>query len=154
LSFGLTAQEFNVPANVSYESEADYFNQEQQVLSAIDWLMTTPVSEQQAKRKSVNAYLMQWMTGSPNVTIEISQAVVPFMECADCLMAFLAGWTKYSLENEYSKDRFASAMAGINQTIVFYESNKKALSRNAELEKLIKKQKKGELESHIQSVLN
>jgi hypothetical protein len=46
ISFGLTAQEFNVPENVSYETEADYTNQEQQVLSAIDWLMATPVSEQ------------------------------------------------------------------------------------------------------------
>lgn len=154
LCFGLTAQEFTVPANVSFESEADYINQEQQVLSAINWLMSTPVSEQQDKRKAVNAYLMQWMTGTPNVTIEISQAVVPFMECADCLMAFLSGWTKYSLENEYSKDRVAGALAGVTHTIAFYELNKKALGRNAELEKLIKKQKKGELESHIQSVLN
>jgi hypothetical protein len=153
LSFNLTAQEFTVPANVSYDVEADYINQEQQVLSAIDWLMKTPVSEEQDKRKAVNGYLMQWMTGTPTVTIEISQVVAPFMECADCLMAFLAGWTKYSLENDYSKDRVAGTMAGITHTISFYELNKRALGRNSELEKLIKKQKKGELESHIKSVL-
>lgn len=153
LGLGLSAQEFNVPSNVSYETEADYSKQEPLVLKAIEWLMATPFSDQQVKRRAVNAYLMQWMTGTPNVTIEISQAVAPFMECADCLMAFLSGWTKYSLENEYSKDRFAGTMAGINHTITFYESNKKALGRNAEIEKLIKKNKKGELESYIQSVL-
>ncbi|MBA3986025.1 MAG: hypothetical protein H0X63_05515 [Flavobacteriales bacterium] len=55
LSFGLTAQEFNVPDNASYESDGDYTSQEQNVLSAINWLMVTPVSEQQDKFKSVNA---------------------------------------------------------------------------------------------------
>jgi hypothetical protein len=101
----------------------------------------------------VNAYLMQWMTGTPTVSIEVSQAVAPFMACADCLMAFLAGWTKYRLENDYSKDRLAGTMAGITHTIAFYESNKKALGRKAEIEKLIKKNKKGELEGYIKSVL-
>jgi len=151
LSFGLTAQEFNVPDNASYDSDTDYTSQEQNVLSAINWLMVTPVSEQQVKRKSVNAFLMQWMTGSPTVTIEITQAVAPFMECADCLMAFLSGWTKYSLENAYSKDRVAGALAGVNHTIAFYEANKKSLGTNSEIEKLIRKKEKGDLKSHIKA---
>lgn len=153
LSVGITAQEFQIPANVTFDSEADYAKYEQDVLKAIEWSISTPVSEQQTKRKAVNAFLMQWMTGSPTVTLEISQAIVPYMDCPDCLMAFLNGWTKYSLENDYSKDRLASVMAGTNHTIDFYERNKKDLGRNNEIEKLIRKKKKGELESYIKSVL-
>lgn len=153
LNVGLIAQEFEVPVNISFDSEADYANYEQEVIKAIEWSFSTPVSEQQGKRKAVNAFLMQWMTGSPTVTLEISQAIVPFMDCPDCLMAFLNGWTKYSLENDYSKDRLTGVMAGTYHTIAFYERNKKELGRNPEIEKLIRKQKKGELESHIKSIL-
>ena len=149
-STSLIAQELEIPKEVKFETAEDYKEAEEMVLKATDWLLNTPLSEDPDKRKEVNAYVMMWMSGSPTVTIELVAGIVP-LECADCLMSFMSGWTKYSLENNYSKDKIAGAVAGADNAIAFYQKNKSTIGKNADMEKLIKQQKKGSLEKYIKS---
>lgn len=90
------------------------------------------------------------MSGSPTVSIELVSGIVPF-DCADCLMSFMSGWTEYSLENNYSKNKVECAVAGAENAIEFYIKNKSELGKNSDMEKLIKQQKKGKLEKYISS---
>ena len=149
-SFNVFGQEFNVPSNVALNTVEDYKKAEPLVLQSIDWLQNTPVTKDTRKRAEVNAFLMKWMTGSPSVTIELVAGIVP-MECSDCLMAFLSGWTKYSLEHDYSKDKIANAVAGAEHAIEFYKKNKKELGKQKEFETMIRRQKKGKLQAYIES---
>ena len=93
---------------------------------------------------------MKWMSGSPTVSIELVSGIVP-LDCADCLMSFMSGWTKYSLENDYSKNKVECAVAGAENAIEFYEKNKSELGKNSDMEKLIKQKKKGKLKKYIES---
>lgn len=147
----LFAQTFNIPKNVKFNSEEDYIKAEKEVLAAIDWLQETSVADQLNKRKAVNTYIMQWLTGSPTVSVEIGTEVMQFEDCADCLMAFLGGWTKYSLENNYSKDKSACKLAGVNQVIDLYTKNRKELGKIKGIEKWIKLKEKGKLEKQLNS---
>ncbi len=90
------------------------------------------------------------MSGSPDVSIDIVSGLVPLQD-ANYLMMFMSGWTKYSLEHDYSKDQLACAVAGVNQMIAFYQKNKSQLGKNPLMNKLIKKQKKGDLEEYVAS---
>ncbi|WP_298520316.1 hypothetical protein [uncultured Kordia sp.] len=146
----VTAQDIKIPENVKLEKAEDYTKMEPLVLESIAWLQNTSLTENPEKRKKVNAFLIQWLTGSPTVSIELVSGIVP-MECADCLMTFLAGWTKYSLENNYSKDKIAGAVAGVEHTIEFYKKNKDALGKQPDIEKLMRRKKKGKLEKFIKS---
>ncbi|MCL7755107.1 hypothetical protein [Polaribacter sp. Z022] len=150
VSTSLLAQEVEIPNNLKLENKEDYKKTEQLVLNSTEWLLKTPISENPIKRKDINAFLMKWMSGSPTVSIELVSGIVP-LECADCLMSFMSGWTKYSLENNYSKNKVDCALAGAENAIEFYEKNKSELGKNSDMEKLIKRNKKGKLKKYIES---
>jgi len=150
VSTSLLAQEVEIPNDLKLENAEDYKKTEQLVLNSTEWLLKTPISENQSKRKEINAFLMKWMSGSPTVSIELVSGIVP-LDCADCLMSFMSGWIKYSLENNYSKDKVECAVAGAENAVEFYKKNKSELGKNSDMEKLMKQQKKGKLKKYIKS---
>jgi len=91
------------------------------------------------------------MMGSPDVSIEISADVVTFMDCADCLLIFMCGWTKYSLETKDYSNKLKGSIAGIESVIEFYKKNKDALGKNKAIQKYIKLQDKNELTKYLES---
>ncbi|WP_157491688.1 hypothetical protein [Flammeovirga sp. SJP92] len=149
VSTNLWAQNVEIPSNVKFESADDYKKTEQLVLEATDWLLKTPISEEAKKRNEVNDFLMKWMGGSPSVSINLVPGIVPF-DSPDCLMSFMSGWVKYSLQNNYSKDNVECAVAGAQNSIEFYIKNKAQLGKNSDMEKLVKQDKKGKLKSYIE----
>ncbi len=146
------AQEPEIPNNITLETPADYEAVEALVLESIEWIQKTPITENPNKRKELNSFLIKWISGSPTVTIALQQGLAP-IECAECLIAFMSGWTKYSLENNYSSDQLEGALAGAERAIAFYEKNKGVLGKNSDLEKMLKQQKKGKLKAYVQSKL-
>ena len=150
VSTSLLAQEVEIPNDIKLENAEDYKKTEQLVLDCSEWLLKTPIAENPGKRKEVNAFLMKWMSGSPTVSIELVSGIVP-LDCANCLMSFMSGWTKHSLENDYSKDKIECAVAGAENAIEFYKKNKSVLGKNSDMEKLMKQQKKGKLKKYIES---
>lgn len=150
LSTHLFAQNLEIPNDLKLEVAEDYKNTEQLVIDSGEWLLNTPLSENPEKRKQINAFLMKWLSGSPTVSIELTSGIVPF-DCADCLMSFLSGWASYSLQNNYSKDKIACAVAGAEQALAFYEKNKPVLGKISDMEKLKKQQKKGKLKKYVES---
>ncbi|WP_117884522.1 hypothetical protein [Aureibaculum luteum] len=146
----MNAQEVVIPDHIKLETEEDFKQNESLVLASIEWIQNTPLDQEKAKRKQINAFLMQWMSGSPTVSIKLVQGLVP-LECAECLMSFMSGWTKYSLVNNYSKDDEKCTLKGVESTIAFYEKNKSELGKNADIEKLIKRKNKGKLEKFVKS---
>lgn len=151
VSFPSFSQNFEVPKGVHLETKEDYAQYEGDIIKGVDWLIKTPAESEKDKRLEVNAFLLQWLSGSPNVMIEITQEVATFMECSDCLMIFMGGWAKYSLENNDYADKIKGNLAGIESVIEFYNSNKSVLAKNNAIEKYVKLKEKGKLEKYIQS---
>lgn len=155
LSLSLTAtvvaQDVSLPKDIKLEQAADYKQTEALVIKAIDWLANTPINEDADKRKELSAFLMKWVNGSPTVSIALVPDVAP-LDSKDCLLAFMAGWTKYSLQNNYAKDNVACAVAAAEHTINFYNKNKATLGNSKTVELLIKKQKSNKLNKYIASI--
>lgn len=155
LTMPVLAQKFEVPKDYTLELKEDYAPYEQDVIDAVEWLVSTAISEETKKRKEVNTFLMKWLTGSPNVMIEINSEVLPFMsKCSDCLMIFMGGWAEYSLKEKDFKNKLKGNLAGIEKVIEFYSKNKSSLGKIKSIENLIKMQKKGNLEEHIASQIS
>jgi hypothetical protein len=150
-SIGLFSQEFEVPKNYKLDKAEDYALYEQDIIKCVDWLMKTPLNEQKAKRKEANAFLLKWLTGSPNVTIEIKPEIVTFMGTSpDLLILFMGGWAKYALESKDFKNKIAGSMAGIEAVIEFYTKNKAFLKKDKNVEKYAKMKNKGTLKAYIE----
>jgi hypothetical protein len=151
ISLGLFSQDFEVPENYKLDKSEDYAIYEQDVIKCFEWLMKTPINEHATKRKEANAFLLKWLSGSPNVHIEIKQEIVTFMGTSpDLLMIFMGGWAKYSLESKDFKNKIAGSKAGIESVIEFYTRNKDFLKKDKNIEKYIKMRKKGTLKAYIE----
>lgn len=148
----LTAQNFEVPENVVLENASDYADYEDDVIQAVDWLMDTQLAEKTEKRKEVTLFFMLWITGAPDVTIEINTETADFGDCSECLMIFMGEWTKYVLKTG-DNDLIKGNLTGLEGVITFYQKNEQTIGKNKYIKKLIKLQKKGKLEEHIESVL-
>ena len=148
LNLSLVAQELDIPKDVTYEGEADYAAQAETVVAVTDWLLETPVNMDPYKRQQANTYLMQWLTGTPTVTLSLSQDVVPFMDCGECLMAYMGSYAKHAIRQP---DREAKNWnyAAVKDVLSFYEANKAAVGKNKSLEKFAKLEAKGKLEAKI-----
>ena len=151
ISLGLFAQDFSIPKDYKLDKAEDYASYEQDVIKCFDWLMQTPIHGQTAKRKDANTFLLKWLSGSPNVHIEIKQEIVTFMGTSpDLLMVFMGGWAKYSLESKDFDNKIKGSKAGIEAVIDFYNANREFMTKDKNVEKYVKMKNKGTLDGYIE----
>ena len=148
------AQDFDVPASFSPTGAAkEYAQYQPDLLKALEWLINTPPDEQTDKRREVNGFVVGWLSGSPDVTLEINTETLTFMEDnPQYLPIFMAGWAKYALEGK-DTDTVKGTVAGINSTLVFYQKHKAILGKSKGLESYAKLRDKGKLEDDVRKKL-
>jgi hypothetical protein len=145
------AQTFQVPQNVTLKTNEDYAKYEKDIISFVNWLEETPVNEQQDKRKAGSAFFITWITGAPNVTIELNADIANFAENPDLLVAFMGGWTRFVLENpKEGTDVLKGNMAGLKTAIKIYKKGN-GIKKSKNIDKLIKMDDAGELEKWVAS---
>lgn len=144
------SQEFEVPGNYKFERAEDYSTYEPAVLKGIAWIIATPLDEQEAKRKKVNAFLLEWISGSPYVHLELKKEIVTFVNSPDLLMVFMGGWTKYSLESKDFNNKVGGSLAGLQAVIDFYSRNKNAIKKDKNVEKYIHMKENGTLKEYVE----
>lgn len=138
-------QDFEVP-DYTLEKKEDYAKYKNDVLNCIEWLSQTPPNKQIPKRKEATAFFIKWVEGSPSVSIELHEYVMDIAgDNGELLVMFMAGWTKYELENTAalkSKDPgqiISKHLAGTKNMLAYYEQHKKnGLKKNKTAEKLLK----------------
>ncbi len=139
------SQEFEVPQDFELESAEDFRAHNDEILRAIDWMLNTPID-----RKRVNGYFLQWLAGTPDVTVELQPSVVTFMEKSpELLMIFMAGWTDHALKSGKASDNYHGSLAGIETVITFYQANRQHLGKVKAVEKYIKMKEKGTLQEYV-----
>jgi hypothetical protein len=153
-AFSVYGQEYMVPENVKFDNMEDYAAYEPQVKETINWLLATSLGKEPNKRTEANAFLMMWLTGTPNVSVNMNADILPFIKKSpELLFPFIAGCIKYSLENNYSKDDVLLNKAGIETIIAFYRNNRGYLKKDDSIEKYEKLAEKGKLEEDIRKKL-
>jgi hypothetical protein len=149
LNFASYAQhEFTVP-EYKLEANEDYAKFEQDIIKAANWLETTAVSKDMAKRKNVNVFVATWLAGSPNVRITFHPLVAKLSKKNHQLLGmFMAGYARYALENNYEKDEVKLYAAGIRSVINLYNLGGDVKS-NTTLQQAIGAEKAGILENWV-----
>jgi hypothetical protein len=149
----LFGQSFEVPANYAFGTKADYARYEPEVIRAVNWLEATPLNQDVAKRKEVNAFLFKYIEGSPTVTVELRQFVLELnKKNPDLLMVFMGGWTRHKLENPAQTDPLKLNTAGVQTVLKVYQLG--GARKDKGLEKLIQLAGAGELEAWVKSKLS
>jgi hypothetical protein len=134
--------------DLTMETPEDYERLAPLAMKIFDWLYQSPVGQEAEKRQQFNAFLLQWVSGTPTVSIMISEEIVPYMKDVECLMIFMGAYSKHALQAE-KQDATDATYYATQQVLDFYDRNKKALGRNKEIEKLAKLEKENDLKKYI-----
>jgi hypothetical protein len=146
------SQDFEVPS-YTLKKAADFAQYEKDIIAAVNWLAATPVQDQVSKRGDATRFLIEWLTGSPNVSVEINGEIVNFTKPnTELLIMFMGGWTKYVLETN-DKSKLKGNLSGIEMVIAFYQKSRKDLKRDKNVEKYVEMKEKGTLEEFLKKNL-
>ena len=144
---------FTVSEQYSFKDSVDYDTYEPQIIEAIDWYLWRSMAFDANKRKETSSFFIQWLIGSPKVSVEINPDIVNFSTTNPPLMIpFMMGWTKHSLESK-SKDKLQGNMEGIKTTVEYYNKNKGFLKKDKNIEDYEKMINKNKLEDYIKKQL-
>jgi hypothetical protein len=147
LSSKVNAQTFPVPENYTLKVKEDYAKYEQDIVNTVDWLQQAPWGEQDDKIKQANTFLIAWITGSPNVTIEVGSPLMKLVDKnKDLLVTFMGGYTKYCLQHKDDKNKANANAAALRALINKYQMEKNHVKDKA-VEKLIQLDKDGKLDA-------
>jgi len=146
----IKSQDFKVPKDYVLKVKEDYAKYEKDVIACANWMENSPLDKDEQKRIDANTFLLKWLTGSPTVNVNINADLLVkyFEKNPQFQIIFLAGWTRYSLENNYSKDQQKGYYEGFKSIIYVYKKGV-GIKKSKDLEKLIKIYDKGELEIWI-----
>jgi len=151
------AQLSPVPKSYSLTTPEDYNKYEKDVINVINWLEQTPWNPKNGERQIANSFFLAWMSGSPTVTVEVSDDILmKIMEKnKELLFAYMGGYTKYTLQTHADKTSFdlnKAKLAGFKAVIAKYNVEKKR-SRDKNVEMLAQLDGEGKLENWIATEL-
>jgi hypothetical protein len=94
--------------------------------------------------------MVKWISGSPSVSITLDADVVSKLadKNEQLLVLFMAGWTRYALENNYSKDNQKGYLEGLKSLINVYKKGID-IKKDKDVEKFVELHEKGELEAWV-----
>jgi len=142
-----------VPKDYKFVAAVDYAPYEPQVMKAIDWLQANP-PEVTAERAAVSKFFLDWISGSPEVMINIWEEIVNFTEPNPSLLViFTAGWTKYSLETRKFDDELNGNIAGLERVIEYYGQHRDHLTRDPKVEAYAELYKQKKLNAYVKNKL-
>ncbi|HVS98197.1 MAG TPA: hypothetical protein VHE54_16995 [Puia sp.] len=149
LSIAATAQADSLLGNPLPTTKEAFTASEPRVLNTINFLETTPIDKQGDEWRAQAKLLTDWLTNAPEVTIDINARTTPFIKKnPELLFVFMAGWTRYVLQNGYSKDPVQGNVAGIRSAIKVYKAAN-GLKKDKEMDRLIKVDENGGLEAWV-----
>jgi len=92
---------FEVPQNVELSSKDDYAKYEPAIIDAAKWLEATDLDKEADKRKEVNSFVLRWVSGSPTISIDITEKLAKlYGKNAQLLGIYLASYARNFLENK------------------------------------------------------
>jgi len=149
LAAGARAQTDSLLQNPLPITKAEFTASEPKVIHTINYLETTPIDKQGDEWRAQATIFTAWLTNAPEVTIDVNAKTTPFIKKnPELLLIFMAGWTRYVLQNGYSKDVIQGNVAGIRSAIKVYRLGN-GLKKDKEMEKLIKLDESAGLESWV-----
>ena len=94
--FSTQAQECrcpDIPKENTWSSAAQYKRDLEKVKEILRWLLCSPLESELSKRSEANAFVLEWISGSPWVRVEISTSDLPFTnDFPDLLFTLLDGY--------------------------------------------------------------
>jgi hypothetical protein len=140
---------FEIPKNVELNSNDDYSKYESTIIDAAKWLEETDLDEEREKRQDVNAFVVDWITGSPTVKVIVnSQLVKLYSKNEQLLAVYFASYSRNCLENKATSTKTSATKAALISIMNVYKKGI-YITKNKEMDELIKLTNDNKLDDYI-----
>lgn len=103
-----------VPAEFSLETAADYKKYEALAEKCMIWLLQNPIDEYPEQREELEAFSMLWLSGSPEVHLDIQSKVLPCLQQhPELFPVFICGMGLYQMQHPREMDEVVLHAEGL-----------------------------------------
>lgn len=149
LPISLMAQEYRKCPSLNteerWESLESFAENRKNVENLIEWLISTPPTEQLIERSAASIFVMEWVTKNPKLLVNVE--VGPYNDyliTEDLMLAYLFGSINYALKHEGRVKQEAQRIAGL-KALLFLIEHSESYSKNKVFKSLLRANRKGEL---------
>lgn len=140
---------FEVPPNVVLEAKEDYAKYETAMVDAAKWLEETDLGKEPDKRQEVNAFVLQWVSGSPTVSVEINEHLSKiYGKNIQLIGVYLASYSRHYIENKGTATKASATKAALTSMMNVYNKGI-SIKKSKEMDKLIKQAEEGKLDEYV-----
>lgn len=151
LSVKSFAQDSPVPKNYSLKAKEDYAPYEADVIKTVDWLQKASWSEPVDVRKPSNSFVIDWISGSPNISLAVGEGVMKLAgKNPEMLVIYMGNYAKYALQHKDETSALAPTVAAIRAVIAKYQMEPTHV-KDSHIEKLAQLDKDGKLEAWVKT---
>ncbi|MDP4828032.1 MAG: hypothetical protein NWR73_10115 [Flavobacteriales bacterium] len=134
-----------LPNSVVFKNVADYRSQDAKAAECLEWLLSKDSFECSEQREAVNAYVLVWLSGHPDVIANVETRVMPFIDRhPELLFPMLHGSAEYALSTNKKDQTQVNALVSGLKAVDRYCRSSKSLRKDPDLKllhKLIRKKK-------------
>lgn len=149
LPFSAFTQEYRKCPSFNLEEKWDnadsFLKNEKDVLCLLEWLTSTPPSEQLVERSAASIFVMEWVTKNPNLLVQVE--IGPYNDYLfneDLMLGYLFGSVHYALKHTENEKPEAQRIAGL-KSLLFIVEHSESYSKNKIFKALLRASRKGEL---------
>lgn len=106
---------------IAFKQASDYKPAEPTVLATADYILTTPVKKDNTDRQLAFAFILKWMTGTPDFSFEVDETAVKVSKGSDDMIGlYMAAMAKYGIENpSNAKDKQLVRDNALNMVLAY-----------------------------------
>ena len=146
-------KKFEVPENYELNTAADYAKYENAIISAAKWLEDTDLDKEIDKRQKVNAFVLKWIAGSPSVTIELSESIGKLCSKNEELSVYTFLPIPEACLKQKDEHKISRHQGSLQAIIKVYKKGI-AITKNKDMDKLVKMSDDNKIDEFIRSYMN
>jgi len=149
LPLSLWAQEYRKCPSFNkeekWESQESFVMNQKDVQNLLEWLCSTPPSEQLVERSTAGIFVMEWVTKNPSLRVNVE--IGPYSNYLfneDLMLGYLFGSISYALKHEEKVKPENQRIAGL-KSLLFIVEHSETYSKNKIFRSLLRANRRGEL---------
>lgn len=144
------AQELPNLKHTKLNKNSHFKDTEPIVLKVVSYLFETPIDRENKARTDAGQFLIKWMNGTPEYTFYLEEKETNYFDTdSDLMLMYMAGLTKFTLENKSVKDRKALVLGTMRITLPYLNNQENKKSWSKDLWQLNEANLKGKLEQFL-----
>lgn len=143
-----------IPATYQWKSPSAYKKETESIKRALRWLCCSPLQSEVALRSQANAYVLEWLAGTPTLKLNLETKYLTFLDqYPELLFTFIHGAMLFCLEQPKQNATKLVYLHGY-ESVIYLAKSDKSMRKSECMKELKRLQKKKQLEQFIEELMS